>query len=141
MNSMKSDGLITLKEELLPDFDWFLRDFGFTIVGEDYHPLSFGNSYVVLNSCHFRLRLIRDRGEVFGEVASLSEPENWWCLILVSEIIPCPKPPLFELSSVAAFIQEHFLLLSGLFGSAYPMTKEKLQRRLEQRAKEWELRS
>jgi hypothetical protein len=138
---MKSDVLKTLKEELLPDFDWFLRDFGLTIVEEDYHPLSFGNSYVVLNSRHFRLRLIRDRGQVMGEVASLSEPENWWSLILVSEIIPCPKPPLFELSSVAAFIQENFLLLSGLFGSGYPMTKEKLQRRLEQRAKEWGLRS
>src|SRR5687767_14834815 len=104
---MKSDLSKTLEEEVIEQIGWLLRDFCFTIVDGAYDVESFGNSYVALISPAFRFRLLRDRGEISGEIASCSEPETWWDLYWVCEIIHGANPPSFDLQSVADFLREN----------------------------------
>jgi hypothetical protein len=76
-----------LRRELTEQVPRFFDELGFRIVQDEYDANSFGNSVLTLESHELRLRFIRDRGQLFGEVASPSEPDNWWNLEDVWDIL------------------------------------------------------
>ena len=48
-----------------------------SVVHEDRYPESYGNSIVVLESDHCRIRVLLERGQVFLEVGPVSAPVDW----------------------------------------------------------------
>ena len=61
--------------------------YGFRIVAQDYQPANFGNAYAMFGD-HFRLRLIRDRGQLFVEISPQSDrAEEWYDLRTVLEFL------------------------------------------------------
>jgi hypothetical protein len=51
--------------------------YGFEIVAKDYRPESFGNSCVELRSADLSLRIVRERGQTYLEVAPKMAPDDW----------------------------------------------------------------
>ena len=133
---MKSDVTVPLKKEVIEQVPWLLDQLRFKIVDDGHDRESFGNSWVTLVSPALHLQFVRDRGEIYAEVASHSEPNTWWDLHWISELIPCSGYPIPELIPVAALIRNSFPLLTECFGPNYRETKRELQRREEQRKQE-----
>src|SRR5688500_12945478 len=55
----------------LLESDWIRWD------SSEHDAAYFGNSAVVLHAPTFLLRLVRDRGDTYAEVASLQDPDEW----------------------------------------------------------------
>lgn len=133
---MESDVTVPLKNEVVTQLPWLFDELGFRIAAEGHDRKSFGNSFVTLVSPAFQLMFVRDRGEIGAEIASHSEPNTWWDLHWISELIPGSGHPLPELLPVATLIRNSFSLLSEYFGSKYHETKRELRRREEQRKRD-----
>lgn len=122
---------------------------GFRVLAGGYETKDFGNALVVLEPDGYSLRLVRDRGQVFVEVASPEDPGNWFSLGRVLAAIH-GKPDeeetwrgSIDLDEAASAVDEHHgELVEGLGPSRYAQTrlepnrlgeiaKEKLLRRAE----------
>lgn len=127
---------VALKEEMLERVPWLLEELGFRIVDERYDPQSFGNSLVTLESDSLRVRFVRDRGQVFADVASPSDPDRWWQLVYVCQLILGEfVQPGFELDDVAAFLRDNLAAVQERLGPRYSETKREVRRLQEERAR------
>lgn len=127
---------VPIKDEIVEQLPWLLDELGFRVVEERYTPDSFGNSLVILESVAFRLRLVRDRGQIFADIAAPSNPDKWWNLEHVCEIILGHNIELhFELSVVAELLRRNFLALADYLGPKFPEAKLELERRAAEREK------
>ena len=59
-----------------------------------YDPKAFGNAAVTLVGKNFKIRLIRDRGDMIADAASAADPENWFPLERVLSAIGISPAPL-----------------------------------------------
>ncbi len=125
---------LPLKEEMLQELPWLFREFGLQITESNFNPKIFGDSFVILRSSAFRVRFVRDRGQNFAEVASLSDPQTWWNLENVCEIITGRKVEIsFQLPAVANLLRNIFRHSASDLGPRYVDTKQELERRAEVR--------
>ena len=98
-----------------------------------YDAESFGNYVGVLESEYFRIRITRDRGDIYIDLASLLDPERWFNIDrLLSIVRPDRRAglPLDErtLEDGAILLKENYERLSGLLGSEhYAETKRSLE--------------
>jgi hypothetical protein len=124
----------SLKDEVVSQLPWLFKVVEFRIVEERHEPESFGNSFVILESSELRIRFIRDRGQIFADVASCIEPEQWWNLIYNCELLKSPAcEPGCDLWSVATLLRRHLPEVLELLGPKFPETKRELERRAEGR--------
>jgi hypothetical protein len=120
-------------QQVSEQLPWLFRDLGFRVVGDSYHPKSFGDCAVSLESDILKLRFSRERGKIFAEPAALSKPE-WWDLTLVLQAIQIDLPePAIDLEAQGASIRDHFAALAKALGPQYPQTKQEIERQLEKR--------
>ena len=123
-----------LVEEIRDKIPQLLSDLEFRIVQDAYAPESFGNSVVVLDGPRFRLRLSRDRGQVLADLAPLNEPERWWNLVFLLEVIHGRMPePEFELVAVARRVRDNLPALVEALGPRWVETCQELERRSQLR--------
>ena len=126
-----------LKDEVITKLPWLFDELDFRIVDERYEPKFFGDSYVTLVSRAFNLRFVRDRGQIFLEVASHSDSGIWWPLEHVCELISgLGIKASFELLSSAALLRSNVSGLADFLGPKYRQTKRELLRREEARKQE-----
>ncbi len=125
---------ISLKQEVAEHLPWLLEDYGLKIVEEAFDPLSFGNSLVVFESNDMRVRFIRERGQVTVEVASCSDPNTWWDLDHVCEIISGHSTSSgSDLPVVASVLRRTYETLVEYLGPNYVQTKRDLEQRAKKR--------
>lgn len=128
------NGSIPLKQEVTEQLPWLIHDYGLRIVEDEFDPMSFGNSFVVLESPVLLIRFIRDRGQVFAEVASHSEPRNWFNLEHVCELSTGRIDALdLDLPSVGELLRINLPSLIELLGAKFELTKRELERRDKER--------
>jgi hypothetical protein len=66
----KKGGTMTdILPKIMPELPLFAKKHGFIETSASYYPESFGDAEVLLDSNAFRLRVTRDRGEIFLDVA------------------------------------------------------------------------
>jgi hypothetical protein len=65
------------QEDVESKFAKLVERRGFRTLAGGYDAESFGNALVVLESEDYSIRLVRDRGQVFVELASPVDPGNW----------------------------------------------------------------
>jgi len=118
---------------------WLFQELGFRIVEDRFDPKEgFGNSIVKLESANFRVLLSRDRGQILADVAAHSDPETWWNLEHVCEIISGQSiNPDFELSAAATLLRNNVSALADYLGPKFPETKRELERRAAERTLAW----
>ncbi len=105
---------------------WLTREF--RIVETLYHPESFGDSLVVLESSQMRIQLRRDRGQVFGEIASPHDPDSWFDLSFIERILTeRPQNIKMELQPVLEYLSANEVAIRNLLNeAAWTDTKAKL---------------
>jgi hypothetical protein len=123
----------TLTEELMNKLPWLVQELNFQVVRDWDDPEHFDNGFVTLKSPAFYLRFIRDRGEIFAELASHAASEEWWDLHWISELLPGEDYPVPDWHSVGRLLRSNFSLLMEWFGPKYDETKRELRRREQQR--------
>ncbi|MEW6747576.1 MAG: hypothetical protein AB1486_33005 [Planctomycetota bacterium] len=63
---------------------------GFQMGDEHFSPADFGNAYVVLERGCTRIRVVRERGQEFVELASSVEPALWFDADIVLQFLGTP---------------------------------------------------
>jgi hypothetical protein len=120
----------SLESELLETLPFLIHELNLEIVDARYDPPIMGNSYVTLASLEFLVRFVRDRGDFWAEIASSQDPEKWWNLEEVGElIIKKEMADPADLMAAGSFIREHILALKEAFGPGYPASKIVLVKR------------
>ncbi len=128
---------IPLKQQVINDQPWLFDDLGFSIVEDDYRPDAFGNSFVTLESTILRLRFVRDRGQVWADVGSPTDPKTWWHLLFVLEAVLGKRPDLrFDLDEAASLLRDNFSTLAEALGPRLSETKRQLDRFQEKRLRD-----
>jgi hypothetical protein len=123
-----------LNQEVLHECPWLFSELGFKIIGYDFQPKHFGDSFVSLASDSLRVRFVRDRGQVIAEVASLVPPRKWWPIGFVLEAIHGVLPESkFDLQAAASLLQENFSDIVIALGPKLKKTEEELQKRAAER--------
>ena len=75
-------------EEVRRQFDYLVKDYGFSVKQEFYAPEAFGNAVVELRSSEVGVRVLLDRGQVLVDIGPLSlPPESWFGLPSIVQFI------------------------------------------------------
>ena len=122
----------SLKDQLESELTW-LADFGFRTIAESYDPSIFGDSMVMLQSTTLRLRIIRERGHLFAELAPIDDPESWWDLHLILEALHREAPQQQDLSGVTALLRNNLAAITTALGPNLSETRREIDRLLGQR--------
>ena len=129
--------LIPLKQELIEQQPWLFQELTLKIVDDAYSSEHFGDSFVTLESSSLRVIFIRDRGQIFIEVASPFDPENWWNINDICEFILHKKiRPEFDLQAVATLLRNNLPALTDYLGPKLNETRRELKKRIKQREHE-----
>jgi hypothetical protein len=110
-----------------------------------YDEQAFGNAVVVLAGRSLRIRVIRDRGEVFADAASSLYPDDWFPLQRVIRAVGVSSPPpegLLTPEQAADVVERYFAdLESGLGSNHIKQTRTALAEvgrfELKQRLRDW----
>jgi hypothetical protein len=76
-----------LLEQIQPFLVDLMTVFGLEREDERSYPASFGNEILVLKCRDFRLRFVRDRGDIYVDVGPVCEPSEWHLLEDVLEFV------------------------------------------------------
>jgi hypothetical protein len=117
------------------------KDLGFRIVA-DQKSEAFGDALVVLESDDIRLRIVRDRSQIFADLGSAVEPDTWFDSTIVMQALGLTTKPAFGgtdsqivLPSIAAFLKSVWLELRAMFEPRhFAATKRQLLELQEARA-------
>lgn len=74
-----------LLQSIAPEFIDFILDEGFSIVNLDSNSQQFGNTFIVLDSVAFKLRIYQDRGQRFVDISN--DGNDWHKLEYVLEFL------------------------------------------------------
>jgi hypothetical protein len=123
-----------LNEQLQNRLPWLFEELKFRVAYQNYDPKHMGQSVVELNSDSLRVRFIRGTLGIGVEVASLSEPEQWFELGFLWYALTGDRPEPY-LDGWAWFVRDHLVELADALGPKYPQTKQEFQRK-EQESRE-----
>lgn len=126
-----------VKSAFLPN----AKDLGFRISGEQKSE-AFGDALVVLESGDVRLRIVRDRSQIFADLGSVAESDAWFDSTIVMQALGLTTKPAFGgtdpqivLPGVAAFLKSVWPELVRMFGArTFATTKRQLTELQEARA-------
>jgi hypothetical protein len=130
-----------VKSAFLPN----AKELGFVLV-EEQKSEAFGDALVVLQSGDFRLRIVRDRSQIFADLGSVTEPETWFDSTIVMQALGLTTQHLFGgtdpqsvLPSIAAFLKSFWSELITMFDPRhFAATKARLTGLQDARAaKRW----
>lgn len=125
----------TFSEAVRSVFSCLINTLKLRLLKETYDPKHFGNSIIELRGDTIWIRVVRDRGQVFVDIASPVDPDNWYDLERVLEAVGSKtetpmspdSPETLELS--AKLIERHLdAIQAGLSIPNYHRTKETLER-------------
>lgn len=111
-------------------FSFLFDSYGFREISHVYSEESFGDFAVALQSGDLRLRIVRDKGQVFLDVGTLIDPNIWFDLRTVVEFIRLYRseeaPPVgnHELEATAGRIAGQLDSLSQILKLYYPAIRE-----------------
>lgn len=101
-----------LKPVLAERLPWLFEGLGFRVTYSEYAWANFGNSVVILDSDSIRLRFVCDRSQIMLDLAARSEPERWFSLWQLYEVIHRQSvKPRYTLDAVGDVLRQEFVAL------------------------------
>jgi hypothetical protein len=81
---------------------------GYTVKSEHYDEAIFGNFVIVADHGETAIRVIRDRGQLFVEIAS-AKGDDWFCPVIWRSFLESTEPPvdIVPLSSQLEWLLGH----------------------------------
>jgi hypothetical protein len=95
----------SFEDEIRGAFQDLLADGRLSIIESRFDAQVFGNSLVTMRAPELDLRLVNDRGDVYGEVARAGQPGTWYPFQYVLAAIRGARPAEGP-SSVSGFSEE-----------------------------------
>jgi hypothetical protein len=136
------DGKTSLTEVVKSVFLPIASDLGFSVIGEQQSD-RFGDALVILQSGDVGLRIVRDRLQIFADLGSTAEPDNWFDSTIVMQLLGLTTRPAFGgedaqvvLPSIAAFLHAVWSELVAMFDSRHFAESKKQLEKLEQARRE-----
>jgi hypothetical protein len=122
--------LAEVQAALLPQ----VTSLGFVVV-EHNESAAFGDALVVLQSGDVRTRIVRDRSQLFADLGSVVEPDNWFDSAVVMDLLGLSASGGFHerdatrvLHGLGAFIKSVWPDLTSMFSSRkFALTKQQLE--------------
>lgn len=68
---------VPIHNELIEECAYLFEQLGMKVVDHRFYPEVFGDSYADLQSEVARVRITRDRGQIFVRAAPLRNPDDW----------------------------------------------------------------
>jgi|HubBroStandDraft_2_1064218.scaffolds.fasta_scaffold572181_1 hypothetical protein len=131
---MSDQRLLSLRDQITEEAPWLFSALGLSIVGEDFQPKSFGNSFVTLEGASIRVRFVRDRGQVWVDVAPRNTRNKWWHLLFVLEAVRGQLPEAnYTLKHATTLLYDNFGELVESLGPNWQKTESELRRREAER--------
>jgi len=132
---------INLRDQVETTFLPEVEGLGFVVV-EHFHGGGFDNALVVLKSAVITVRIVRERSQLFMDVASVSHAEEWFDIDLIMRLLGHARPDHLALQASSealvdfgGVIRTHFGKLVELFDNqAFDRTKEQLEHESSLRA-------
>ncbi len=126
-----------LLEEIEPFFFHLIKAFDFEKEDERSYPASFGNEVLVLKSRDFRVRFVRDRGDIYVDVGPVSEPSEWHLLEDVLEFVTkqgirAKHDAGLGLQELAAALKANYADLQKFLDQAYYVENKKAFEQFQQ---------
>lgn len=120
---------ISLKQEMMQSLPRLPEELGLRFVEDLYLPEHAGDSYVTLQCSGLLVRFVRDRGQVWVEVAPATAPTSWWPVTFVLEALQGKTPQVqFNLQAAASLLRDHFSELEHALGSRLSETQREMER-------------
>src|SRR5262249_41146818 len=115
-------------DEVLPRrAPWMFTEYGFKFLEADYSYRHFGDSTAYLRSDRLRIRFLRDRGQVFVELGSRSEPRAWYNLLTLFRAIHGHENDLtYDLEPLLQILRDDLPALIEALGPELEKTKRAL---------------
>ena len=123
-------------------YKFLIDDFGFIKVDEKYEPEHFGNFYILLSGKEFLIQYINDRSFLTIEIASKTEPSNWYALSFIKDFLYNPDnindneqdlDKVKRVKNLNNFLRNDFHRVAELLNERnFPRTKQQLDERLKQ---------
>jgi hypothetical protein len=134
---MTEDLIEVVQSELIPA----LAPRGFDVV-ESATAESFDNAYVVLQAPELRIRIVRERSQVFADFGPTSEPNTWFDSAVIIDHLGLSSEGGFHdrdvqgvLHGVASFVAACWSTLTAMFNEQrLAATKNELEALKEKRA-------
>jgi hypothetical protein len=119
-----------------------LRLRGFVMVESPVLSKAFGDELLFFDSTSLRVRVVRDRDQVFVDIASQYRPDHWWDIDLVGEVLrlkdgtsPVERRPS-QVQRLGRILREEYGAIELAFGEEhFSETAEALDRAGELRAR------
>jgi hypothetical protein len=119
-------------DEVKPLFSFLLDDHGCSL-SETYDSSSFGDSLAILACDDFRIRFIRDRGQIFVDIGPASKNDEWYDLNLVrATILRSPSDEVASIENLAIFLRDNYFAVKDLFEGKNVRETEKALEELQQ---------
>jgi hypothetical protein len=112
-------------------FSSLFEKYKYSVIKYVYNEGEFGNYEVVFRIDTIKLRVIRDKGQIFFEVNSLTELDEWFDLGLVLELleIQIDPPKRNQLKRHVEILDENFYKIRTIFSAEnYYQTKINLKK-------------
>jgi len=103
-------------EDVTRAFGGLIAKGALALASHRHDAAMFGNAIVVLAGGDVRIRLVRDRGDVFADAASAQSAEDWAPLERVLEAVGAPDPPpegAMTTMRAAALVERHVAALAA----------------------------
>lgn len=120
-----------LRKQIGDAFTNLIREHGFRMLVESYSADHFGNAVVVLEGEEYSVRVVRDRFEVFVDLASPADPGNWHNVERVFAALDGteePQKPFPLVDAAEVIAANHQRLASHLASHRYPVIKRQIDR-------------
>jgi hypothetical protein len=136
----------TIYEEIRPFFSELLDAHGFRLVSESHEPESFGDGLIVLQTEDLRLRFVRDRGQVYADVAPSGQiGDDWHQLQRVKEFLHRHDSPAADsdarravgIDELGVWLKANYERVRTLFSvAAYPSARDALKKFEKEKAEQ-----
>jgi hypothetical protein len=126
--------------EAVPEaFKELVKEHQFSITEETYAPRSFGNAVLDLDGARLRLRLVRDRGQVWVDVGSVDDRNRLFLLSDVLALVVGGRD--LDLTGQCQLLRARFNEIEQLFKErSYPTTLDRLDAVQRNRASNYRMR-
>jgi hypothetical protein len=118
----------SLRDEVTSRFPWLFNELGFRITAHDDSPQTMGSGIVALESDSLRLRFVNDRGGIYVEVTSTSQPQRWFEVGFLWHVLTGDRPTP-QLDGWAWFLRDHIRELTEALGPRFATTNDAVLRR------------
>jgi hypothetical protein len=135
MTPPKSNADRSIGLEVQQELSW-LRELSLGRIEDCSEGQPFGNSFVTYGNRHILVRFVRDRAEILASVASVRQPNRWYNLQQVCELVGGDRKDTCTLAELGDLLRTNYHKILLALGPKLEQSKPQLDDLEQRRFKE-----